>query len=96
MGELAQRLYKSLTRIRDPTSGAPAFPLTIDVAIEELGGGDVILTITPRDPYTPTALSYAEAVKAIASRVEGVKRVTIICRNHVMADLINMRLNQKP
>ncbi|MEM1944312.1 MAG: hypothetical protein QW756_00165 [Nitrososphaerota archaeon] len=62
----------------------------IDVAMEERGEGDILLTITPRDPYAPTALSYAEAVKGLASRMEGVRNVTIICRNHIMADLISL------
>jgi hypothetical protein len=95
MGGLAERLYSAIARIRDPATGAPAAPLHYTVTIEERGDGTIIIIITPRDPYSATALTYAEAIKTIASKVEGVKQVIIECRNHIMADLINMRLNQQ-
>ena len=93
---MEDEVFSRLRSIRDPVSGAPAIPLLLTVNVQDLGDGLVRIVISPRDPYSPTLLSYAEAVKSVALKVAGVKKILIECRNHVMADLINMRLNQGP
>ncbi len=94
MAGVAEKIHAAIARIRDPATGAPATPLHFTITVKEHTEGTVQIIITPRDPYSTTALTYAEACKTIAAKVEGVKQVIIECRNHVMADLINMRLNQ--
>ncbi|MEM1942768.1 MAG: hypothetical protein QXO30_04355 [Candidatus Caldarchaeum sp.] len=93
MTELADRVVESLKRLRDPVSGAPAIFLESSVEVRDLGGGVVLILYVCRDPYSPNVLTYAEAAKTLASRCEGVRKVIVEVRNHVLADFINLRLS---
>ncbi|MEM2095938.1 MAG: hypothetical protein QXV86_04925 [Candidatus Caldarchaeum sp.] len=93
MTGLADRVVESLKRLTDPVSGAPAIFLESTVEVKDLGEGVVFILYVCRDPYSPNVLTFAEAAKTLASRCEGVKKVIVEVRNHVLADLINLRLN---
>ncbi|MEM0383629.1 MAG: hypothetical protein QXS57_02485 [Candidatus Caldarchaeum sp.] len=93
MTELAEKVVECLKKLRDPVSGAPALFLESSVEVKDLGDGVVLILYVCRDPYSPRVLTFAEAAKALASKCEGVKRVIVEVRNHVLADLVNLRLN---
>ncbi len=93
MESLEQRILEALKKIRDPITGAATLLAEAHIAVQDLGDGVVKILFIPTNPYSPTALTQAEAVKTAARKVPGVKRVIIDCRNHIMAQLITDRLN---
>ncbi len=93
MNQLVERVLEALKRLRDPISGAPLLLLESVIEVRDLGDGVIHIVYTSRDPRSPNVITYAEAVKTLASRCEGVKKVIVEVRNHVMADFVNLKLN---
>ncbi len=93
MTDLADRVLNVLKKLRDPVSGAPALFIDSVVDVQDLGDGVVRITLMCKDPHSPNIITYAEAAKTLASRCEGVKKVVIEVRNHVLADFVNLKLN---
>ncbi|MEM2238348.1 MAG: hypothetical protein QXR26_07245 [Candidatus Caldarchaeum sp.] len=93
MSDLAEKVRNALRMLRDPVSGAPALFLDSVIDVRDVGNGVVHIIYVCRDPHSPNVITYAEAAKTLASRCEGVKKVIIEVRNHVLADFINLKLN---
>ncbi|MEM0441337.1 MAG: hypothetical protein QXF45_05405 [Candidatus Caldarchaeum sp.] len=93
MQNLSEKVRQSLARLKDPVSNAPILFLEADIEVKEVAQGEILVLFYAKDPYSPNVMTYADAVKKIASKVEGVKRVVVDVRNHVMSDLFNIRVN---
>lgn len=93
MQSVEERVLDALKRLKEPVSGAPLLFLEANVNVRDLGGGAVHILLVSKNPYSASMVSLAEAAKSIALKCEGVRRVLVEVRNHVMADYVNMRLN---
>ena len=93
MSELEKQVLEAIKKIRDPTSGAPLILTEATVEVKEIQEGVILITFIPSNPHSQRALTTAEAVKTIAQKQTGVKKVIIECKNHILADIINHRLN---
>lgn len=94
MQSLSEKVRERLLSFRDPSTGLNLIDSQAFLTIKELEEGIIQIEFMPDSPYNPMVMSYALAMKALASKVEGVKKVIVICRNHVMADKINEELNR--
>ncbi len=61
-------MWEALKRLRDPVSGAPLLLLESVIEIRDLGDGVIHVIYISRDPCSPNVITYAEAVKTLASR----------------------------
>jgi hypothetical protein len=93
MQDVEERVLLELKKLKEPVSGAPLLFLEASIDVRNLGEGVIHMVIISKNPYSASMVSLAEAAKSIALKCEGVKRVLVEVRNHVMADYINMRLN---
>lgn len=91
---LAEKVREKLRNFRDPVTGLSIVESQAMLSVKELDEGIIQIEFTPSSPYNPMAFSYAMALKAISLKVEGVKKVAVICKNHVMADRINEEVNR--
>lgn len=93
MPNLEEQIIEAIKKVKDPISGAPLILTEATVEVKEIQQGVVLITFIPTNPRSQRALTLAEAVKTIALKQAGVKKVIIECKNHVLADIINQRLN---
>ena len=93
MTELEERILENLKKLRDPSSGLPLILTEASIQVREIQKGVIHITIIPKNPLSPRALTIAEATKTITQKQEGVKKVIIECKNHILANTINQKLN---
>ena len=93
MEGLAQKVLERIRSFKDPVTKTPTLLAEAKIEVAETSPGTIKITFTPTNPLSPTALALAEATKTIAQKVEGVKKVTIECKNHILAERINKTLN---
>ena len=91
---LAEKVREKLRSFRDPATGLSIVESQAMLIVKEVDEGVIQIEFTPSSPYNPMAYSYAMALKAISSKVEGVKKVVVFCKNHVMAERINEEVNR--
>lgn len=94
MQTLSEKVRQSLAKLKDPVTNAPILFLEAYLEVRETAEGEILIIYHAKDPYSPNVITYADSAKKIASKVEGVKKVVIEVRNHVMSDFINIRLNE--
>lgn len=92
---LAEKVREKLRSFRDPVTGLSIVESQAMLSIREVEDGVIQIEFVPSSPYNPMAYSYAIALKTISSKVEGVKKVVVLCKNHIMAERINEEVNRK-
>lgn len=92
---LAEKVRDKLRSFRDPVTGLSIVESQAMLTVKEVEEGIIQIEFVPSSPYNPMAYSYAMALKVISSKVEGIKKVLVFCRNHVMAERINEEVNRK-
>ncbi|MDW8084033.1 MAG: hypothetical protein RMI49_02380 [Candidatus Caldarchaeum sp.] len=93
MSGLAEKVRSELAKLKDPVSNVPLLFVDAEIDVQESSSGDIYIVYIPKNPYSPHIITNAEAVKSIASKIAGQRRVVVEVRNHVMADFLNMKLN---
>jgi len=88
-----EAIVEKLKTIIDPHTGQSMYDMGLisDLKVE---GGEVSLTFEPSSPYCPIGVQLAQAIKNGVESVEGVEKVLVTVRGHVMADKINEELCQ--
>lgn len=92
-GKVEEEVLSKLEKIVDPSTGISIVKLGLIASVKELSKGVIEIVFIPETPYSPLAYSYAMAIKRVASSVEGVDKVIVVCKNHVMAERINLEVN---
>ncbi len=91
---LVEKVKEKLRNFIDPVTGLSIVESQAVLAVKEVEEGVIQIEFVPSSPYNPMAYSYAMALKAISSKVDGVKKVVVICKNHIMAERINEEVNR--
>lgn len=94
MTELAEKIRQELAKIKDPLTNVPVIFLGADIDIKVQPGGNVYIVYFAKDPYSSNVITYVEAVKKIASKVAGDRKILVEVRNHMLSDLLNIRFNE--
>ncbi|MEM0232817.1 MAG: iron-sulfur cluster assembly protein [Candidatus Nezhaarchaeales archaeon] len=93
MSELERKVRETLEKVIDPETGMNVVEMGCIRSIHE-ENGEVIIEFTPTSPFCPIAFRLAYSIKEAAEKVEGVKKVKVFSRGHVMDEQINEYVNK--
>ncbi|MEM2214055.1 MAG: iron-sulfur cluster assembly protein [Candidatus Nezhaarchaeales archaeon] len=93
MSELKRKVRETLEKVIDPETGMNVVEMGCIRSINE-ENGEVTIEFTPTSPFCPIAFHLAYSIKEAAEKVEGVKRVKVFSRGHVMDEQINEYVNK--
>ncbi|MEM1537583.1 MAG: iron-sulfur cluster assembly protein [Candidatus Nezhaarchaeales archaeon] len=93
--DLENNVKKALSKVVDPELGISITELGLVRTVKDEGEGRVTVEFTATSPFCPIAFFLAKEVKRVAARVEGVKKVNVILKGHVMEDEINRKVNEE-
>ncbi|MCC6013964.1 MAG: iron-sulfur cluster assembly protein [Candidatus Verstraetearchaeota archaeon] len=93
VSEIENKVMEALKEVYDPETGMNMIDMQLINKIEEKNG-EVYIEFTPSSPLCPIAFYLAEEIKKKASKVEGVKKVKVICKGHIMENEINKFVNE--
>ena len=91
--ELEDRVREALKDVYDPETGLNLLEMNLITKVEELGEGFVEVEFHPSSPFCPIAFYLASKIKSKALTVDGVRKVRVICRGHLMEEQINSMVN---
>lgn len=92
--EIEGRVLEALKTVMDPETGMSMVDMQLINKIEEVEGA-VAIEFMPSSPMCPIAFYLADEIKKAAMKVEGVKKVRINCKGHMMEDQINKTVNEE-
>lgn len=93
MGEVEKRVREALEKVIDPETGMSVVEMGCIKSIRE-EAGEVTIEFTPTSPFCPIAFYLASSIKEVAEKIEGVKKVRVFSRGHVMDEQINEYVNK--
>ena len=90
-----EEVNKELEKVVDPEIGLPITEMHLvdEIAIQE--GGDVLIKYHLTAPFCPPifAEDIGMNIRQLTSKLEGVKKVTVVLHGHALANEINERVN---
>lgn len=87
-------VMEALKTVMDPETGMSMVDMQLINKVEEVDG-EVAIEFMPSSPMCPIAFYLAEEIKRAAMKVEGVKKVRINCKGHMMEEQINKTVNEE-
>ena len=94
MVALDERVRRIINAIVDPETGMTLGEMRMIKDLKENEPGVVTIRFKPSSPFCPIALKIALDIKNAATRVEGVRRALVYCRDHIMESAINKTVNE--
>ncbi len=91
--EIEGKVMEVLKTVMDPETGMSMVDMQLINKVEETDGL-VAIEFRPSSPMCPIAFYLAEQIKKAAMGVEGVKKVRVDCKGHMMEDQINKTVNE--
>jgi metal-sulfur cluster biosynthetic enzyme len=91
--EIESKIMEALKHVMDPETGMSMVEMQLISKVEETDGS-VIVEFIPSSPMCPIAFFLAEEIKRAVLGVEGVKKVNISCKGHMMEEQINKAVNE--
>ncbi len=92
--EIESRVLEALKNVMDPETGMSMVDMQLINKVEE-SDGQVNIEFVPSSPMCPIAFYLASEIKKAALKVEGVKKVKVTCKGHIMEDEINKSVNEE-
>ncbi|MCQ5362606.1 MAG: iron-sulfur cluster assembly protein [Candidatus Methanomethylicia archaeon] len=92
--EIESRVLEALKGVMDPETGMSMVDMQLINKVEE-SDGQVNIEFVPSSPMCPIAFYLASEIKKAALKVEGVKKVKVTCKGHIMEDEINKSVNEE-
>lgn len=92
--EIEGRVLEALKTVMDPETGMSMVDMQLINKIEEVDGA-VAIEFMPSSPMCPIAFYLADEIKKAAMKVEGVRKVRVNCKGHMMEDQINKTVNEE-
>ncbi|MCQ5337715.1 MAG: iron-sulfur cluster assembly protein [Candidatus Methanomethylicia archaeon] len=93
VSEIENKIMEALKEVYDPETGMNMVDMQLINKIEEKNG-EVNIEFSPSSPLCPIAFYLAEEIKKRVLKVEGVKKVKVICKGHIMENEINRLINE--
>lgn len=91
--EIEGKVLEVLKTVMDPETGMSMIDMQLINKIEETDGA-VAIEFMPSSPMCPIAFYLADEIKKAAMKVEGVKKVRVNCKGHMMEEQINKMVNE--
>jgi metal-sulfur cluster biosynthetic enzyme len=91
--DIEGRDLEVLKTVMDPETGMSMVDMQLINKIEEVDGA-VAIEFMPSSPMCPIAFYLADEIKKAAMKVEGVRKVRVNCKGHMMEDQINKTVNE--
>ncbi len=91
--EIENKIIEALKEVYDPETGMNMIEMQLINKIE-IKNDEVNIEFSPSSPLCPIAFYLAEEIKKKALKVEGVKKVKVICKGHIMENEINRLINE--
>ncbi|MCW4025680.1 MAG: iron-sulfur cluster assembly protein [Candidatus Bathyarchaeota archaeon] len=95
MTELETKVRQAVGNVQDPETGQTFEEMQMIHSVKETAPGEVSVEFVPTSPFCPIAFKLAKDLKAAAVTVEGLKKVQVFCRGHVMEQQINDMTNKE-
>lgn len=92
--EIENKIMEALKGVMDPETGMSMVEMQLIHKVEEKEG-QVNIEFAPSSPMCPIAFYLAMEIKRAALKVEGVKKVNVKCKGHVMEEEINKSVNEE-
>lgn len=92
--EIESKVMETLKNVMDPETGMSMVDMQLINKVEEKDGF-VDVEFIPSSPMCPIAFYLAEEIKKAVLSVEGVKKVKIDCKGHMMEEQINKSVNEE-
>ena len=92
--EIENRVLEALKGVMDPETGMSMVDMQLINKVEE-SEGQVSIEFVPSSPMCPIAFYLASEIKKAALKVEGVKKVRVTCKGHIMEEEINKSVNEE-
>ncbi|MGC8937287.1 MAG: metal-sulfur cluster assembly factor [Candidatus Methanomethylicaceae archaeon] len=92
--EIENKVLEALKGVMDPETGMSMVDMQLVNKIEE-NEGLVNIEFVPSSPMCPIAFYLASEIKKAALNVEGVKKVKVTCKGHIMEEEINKSVNEE-
>lgn len=91
--KIEDRIMEALKEVVDPETGMNIVDMQLISRIEDKDG-EIFIEFTPSSPFCPIAFYLAEEIKKVALKVEGVSKVRISCKGHIMEEEISRLVNE--
>lgn len=91
--EIENKVMGALKKVIDPETGMSMVDMQLVNKVEEKEG-HVNIEFVPSSPMCPIAFYLAMEIKRAALNVEGVKKVKVTCKGHMMEEEINKSVNE--
>lgn len=91
--KIEDKIMEALKEVVDPETGMNIVDMQLISKIEDKAG-EIFIEFTPSSPLCPIAFYLAEEIKKVALKVEGVNRVRISCKGHIMEEEISRLVNE--
>ncbi|MEM4157708.1 MAG: iron-sulfur cluster assembly protein [Candidatus Methanomethylicaceae archaeon] len=92
--EIENKVLEALKGVMDPETGMSIVEMQLINKVEE-SDGKVDIEFVPSSPMCPIAFYLASEIKKAALKVDGVKKVKVTCKGHIMEEEINKSVNEE-
>ncbi|MCS7098407.1 MAG: iron-sulfur cluster assembly protein [Candidatus Methanomethyliaceae archaeon] len=92
--KIEDKIMEALKEVMDPETGMSVVDMQLISKIEEKEG-EIHIEFVPSSPLCPIAFYLAEEIKRVASKVEGVNKVRVSCKGHIMEEEISRLVNEE-
>ncbi|MEM2001654.1 MAG: iron-sulfur cluster assembly protein [Candidatus Methanomethylicaceae archaeon] len=92
--EIENKVLEALKGVMDPETGMSMVEMQLINKVEE-SDGKVDIEFVPSSPMCPIAFYLASEIKKAALKVDGVKKVKVTCKGHIMEEEINKSVNEE-
>jgi len=89
-------VLNALKRVADPHMGISIVDMGLIQDVEVDGDGNVSFTLTPTNPGCMSVIHMAGGAKHVVAELDGVKKVKVTVKGHMMEDDINKILGDEP
>ncbi len=96
MDKLIKDLAEHIQKVKDPETDRLLSESNIILDILRVDDGTVRVVYSPVSPASPVAVDLGRRILKAASDAAPNCRVQVVCRGHLLDDLVNRLLNQSP
>lgn len=93
--ELTKRVIERLSELIDEETSRKFGELNIVIDVQEIGDGAINVKFQPLSPYSPIAVNTGRKIKMAVLSIDGVKKVNVECRGHMLDELVNKLVNKE-